>query len=560
MKYTMRGAEIVVKTLIEQGADTVFGYPGGTVLDIYDEIYKHSDELKHILTAHEQGAAHAADGYARSSGKVGVCIATSGPGATNLVTGIATAYLDSIPVVAITGNVGTPMIGKDAFQEVDITGVTMPITKHNFFVNNVNKLADTIREAFKLAKSGRPGPVLVDIPKDVQNAICEFENKPFAQPEKSAEAKDSEIEKALEIISKAKAPYILVGGGTITASAGDEALELAEKIGAYIGCTMMGLSAVPTDNERFLGMVGMHGHYAATLAMYNTDCLITVGARFSDRATGNTKKFLPNAKKIHIDIDNSEIDKNIKVDVGVQGDVAEVLNRLVKGCDKAEHPDWDKKVAEFKEKEKQKDPDDDRFTPKNIINMMNNYLKPGTAVATDVGQNQMWAAQYAKFSKPRKFISSGGLGTMGFGLGAAIGAAYGSGERSVLVTGDGGFGMCLTEMATAVTNKVPVVILLLNNTVLGMVRQWQSIFYGKRYSNTDLTSRHTDFVKLADAFGAKGVRVEKLEDLKAAFDAAFSEEGPFIVECMIGKDECVLPMIPAGGSVDDLITEIKIGN
>ncbi|MBP3238812.1 MAG: biosynthetic-type acetolactate synthase large subunit [Lachnospiraceae bacterium] len=556
----MRGAEIVVKTLIEQGAKVIFGYPGGTVLDIYDEIYKHSDELTHVLTAHEQGAAHAADGYARSTGRVGVCIATSGPGATNLVTGIATAYLDSIPLVAITGNVGTAMIGKDAFQEVDITGVTMPITKHNFFVNSVDKLADTIREAFRLAKSGRPGPVLVDIPKDVQNAVCEYEKKAFVEPEKNKPVDDEQVKAALEIIGKAERPYILIGGGAITASAGDEAVELADKIDAYIGSTMMGLSAVPTANERFLGMVGMHGHYAATLSMYNCDCLITVGARFSDRATGNTKKFLSNAKKIHIDIDNSEIDKNIKVDVGVVGDVADVLQRLIKGLDAAKHPEWEEKVSEFRKKEAEKDPEDKRFSPKNIIKLMDTYLAPGTAIATDVGQNQMWAAQYAKFEKPRKFISSGGLGTMGFGLGAAIGAAYGSGERSVLVTGDGGFGMCLTEMATAVTNHVPVVILLLNNTVLGMVRQWQSIFYGKRYSNTDLKDRHTDFVKLAEAFGGKGKRCTNLDEAKAAFDEAFKEEGPYIVECMIGKDECVLPMIPAGGTVTDLITEIKIGN
>ncbi len=556
----MRGAEIVVKTLIEQGADTIFGYPGGTVLDIYDEIYKHSDEITHVLTAHEQGASHAADGYARATGKVGVCIATSGPGATNLVTGIATAYLDSIPMVAITGNVSNAMIGKDAFQEVDITGVTMPITKHNFFCKHVEKLADTIREAFELAKSGRPGPVLVDIPKDVQNANCEYVAKPVVKPWPNEPADDEEIAQAVEIIKAAERPFILVGGGVITAGAGDKALELADKIDAYIGSTMMGLSAVPTKNERFLGMVGMHGHYASTLSMYNSDCLITVGARFSDRATGNTKKFLTNAKKIHIDIDHSEIDKNIKVDVGVVGDVSEVLDRLVKGLEKAEHPDWAAKVAGFRAEEAKRDPEDNRFSPKNIIKTMNAYLKPGTAVATDVGQNQMWAAQYVEFSKPRKFISSGGLGTMGYGMGAAIGAAYGSKERSVLVTGDGGFGMCLTEMATAVTNQVPLVILLLNNTVLGMVRQWQSIFYGKRYSNTDLANRHTDFVKLAEAFGAKGVRVEKLEDLKPAFDMAFNENGPVIVECMIGKDECVLPMIPAGGTVTDLITEIKIGN
>jgi acetolactate synthase-1/2/3 large subunit len=555
----IRGAEILVKTLIEQGTDTIFGYPGGAVLDIYDEIYKHSDQLNHILTAHEQGASHAADGYARSTGKVGVCIATSGPGATNLVTGIATAYLDSIPLVAITGNVGCAMIGKDAFQEVDITGVTMPITKHNFFVNRVDKLAEVIREAFKLAKSGRPGPVLVDIPKNVQLAECDYEPAPVVEPYPKHPACEKQIQAAVELIKESKRPYIFVGGGAITANASAEAEALAEKIDAAIGCSMMGLSAIPTDNERFLGMVGMHGHYASSLSMHHCDCLITVGARFSDRATGKTSGFVPNAKIIHIDIDASEIEKNVRVDAGVTGDVKEVLSRILEVVPEAKHPEWRAHIEELKAKEAENDPVDDRFSPKNIITMLNNYLEPTTAIATDVGQNQMWAAQYLNFKQPRKFISSGGLGTMGFGLGAAIGAAMGTKERSVLITGDGGFGMCLTEMATAATNHIPIVILLLNNTVLGMVRQWQTLFYGKRYSNTELADRHTDFVKLAEAFGAQGYRATNAEELKAALDKAFAvEDGPVIVECMIGKDEFVLPMVPAGGTMDDLIT--KVGN
>lgn len=555
----IKGAEIAVKTIIEQGTDVVFGYPGGTVIDIYDELYKHRDELHHVLTAHEQGASHAADGYARATGKVGVCIATSGPGATNLVTGIATAYLDSIPLVAITGNVGTGMIGKDAFQEVDITGVTMPITKHNFFVTKVEKLADTIREAFKLAKSGRPGPVLVDIPKNIQNEWYEYEPVPVVEPYPKVPAADKEIDEAVNIIKASKKPYIFVGGGCIAGNATEETVALAEKLDAVIGCSMMGLSAIPTDNERFLGMVGMHGHYAASIAMHHCDCLITVGARFSDRATGKTSKFVPNARIIHIDIDASEIEKNVSVDVGVTGDVKEVLSRMLDKLSKVHHPEWIAHVDALKDKEAKNDPQREGFVPKNIIQMLNKYIAPSTAIATDVGQNQMWAAQYVNFKQSRKFISSGGLGTMGFGLGAAIGAAMGTKERSVLVTGDGGFGMCLTEMATAVTNNIPIVIILLNNTVLGMVRQWQTLFYGKRYSNTELENRHTDFVKLADAFGAVGYRVTNMEELKEAFDKAFAvEDGPVIIECMIGKDELVLPMVPAGGSMDDLIT--KVGN
>lgn len=557
-RYIMKisGAEILVRTLIEQGTEVAFGYPGGQVINIYDAIYQHQDELTHILTAHEQGASHAADGYARATGKVGVVIATSGPGATNLVTGIATAYLDSIPLVAITGNVANPQIGKDSFQEVDITGVTMPITKHNFFVKRIEDLADTVREAFKLAKSGRPGPVLVDIPKDVQTSVYDYEPAAIVEKDPVKPADDASIEKAIEIINASKKPFIFVGGGAITGNVSEETEKLADKIDAAIGCSMMGISAIPTENERFLGMVGMHGHYASSISMHHSDCVITVGARFSDRATGKTSRFVPEAKIIHIDIDAAEIEKNVRVDVGINGDVKEVVAKLLDGVSKAEHPDWMAEVKALRDEEARRDPITEGMTPKNAIRILNEYIKPETAVATDVGQNQMWAAQYLNLKQSRKFISSGGLGTMGFGLGAAIGAAMGTKERSVLVTGDGGFGMCLTELATAVTNNVPLVVLILNNTVLGMVRQWQTLFFGQRYSNTDISNRQTDFVKLAQAFGADGYRATTEAELREAFDKAFATNGPVVVECMIGKDEFVLPMVPPGGSMDDLITKV----
>ncbi len=552
------GADIVAKTLIEQGTEVVFGYPGGQVIHLYDALYKHQDQLKHVLTAHEQGASHAADGYARATGKVGVVIATSGPGATNLVTGIATAYLDSIPLVAITGNVPQAQIGKDSFQEVDITGVTMPITKHNFFVKRIDQLADTIREAFKLAKSGRPGPVLVDIPKDIQIAQGEYEPVGVVEAIPTKPSRKSEIEAAAEIIKNAKKPFILFGGGGITGDAGVEIAALADKIDGVMGCSMMGLSAVPTDHPRFLGMVGMHGHYASSLSMHNCDCLIAVGARFSDRATGNTSKYAPNAKIVHIDIDASEFAKNVRVDACVKGNVKEAIASLVEVLPEAKNPEWQAQVDELRTKEAGFDPIDEKWSPKNIIRTLNANKLATTPVVTDVGQNQMWAAQYTNFSMPRKYVSSGGLGTMGFGMGAAIGSAIGTKERSVLVTGDGGFGMCLTELATAVTYNVPVTVLILNNTVLGMVRQWQTLFFGKRYSNTDIGNRQTDFVKLAEAFGAKGFRANDLEELSKYLEDSFNSDGPVVIECMINKDEFVLPMIPAGGSMDDLI--VKVGD
>ncbi len=554
----LSGAEILVRTLIEQGVDVVFGYPGGQVINIYDRLYEHQDELKHVLVAHEQGASHAADGYARTTGKVGVCIATSGPGATNLETGIATAYLDSVPMVAITGNVSNDLIGRDSFQEVDITGITMPITKHNFFVNKVSKLADTLREAFKLAKSGRPGPVLVDIPKDVQVALYDYEPEAVVEPMPKIPPKAHKIESAIKLINEAKKPYIYCGGGTISAGASEEVKALAEKIDAVIGCSLMGISAIENSNERFLGMQGMHGHYASSMAQHNADLIITVGARFSDRATGNKAKYAPGAKIIHIDTDKAEIDKNIIAHLGICSDVKMALSEIIDGVEKAEHPEWISQVKDFIKEEKKHIPVSEKMNPYNIIKVINECKTDDMPVATDVGQHQMWSAQYCEFGKPRKFVSSGGLGTMGFGLGAAIGSAIGSGHKTVLVTGDGSFGMCLNELATAASYNVPVIIVIMNNGVLGMVRQWQNLFFNQHYSNTVL-DRKTDFVRLAQAFGVMGYRCTEMEDFRETMKTAVESDGPVLIECFIDKDEMVLPMLPPGGSMDDIIVE-RVGD
>ena len=557
----MSGAQIIIETLIEQGVTDVFGYPGGQVLNIYDELYKASDRINHVLAAHEQGASHAADGYSRVTGKVGVVIATSGPGATNLVTGIATAMLDSIPMVAITGNVPTSLIGKDSFQEINIMGITLPITKHNYFVTDVNELADTIREAFQIAKSGRPGPVLIDVPKDVQIAKCEYERKGVVDFAPLKIADDSDVEKAVELINKCEKPYIYIGGGAAGLGMTKEIMAFADKIDAYIGCTFMGLSAMPNSYERFLGMEGMHGHYASSMANKEADLIIGIGVRFSDRATGNTAKYAKGAKLIQLDVDLSEINKNIQVDVGLVGDIKSSFARISERCEKAEHKQWEQEIAALKTEEKRiideaEEASNGAMTPKKIFDVINKVKDKSTIIATDVGQHQMWAAQYTDFEQKRRFASSGGLGTMGYGLGAAIGAAVATGDKTVLITVDGSFGMNLNELATAVTYNTPIVIVLLNNGVLGMVRQWQTLFFGKRYSNTTL-GRKTDFVKLAEAFGLEAERVSSIDEFEQAFKRGMAHNGPYLIDTLINMDEFVLPMLPPGGSIDDIITKVE---
>lgn len=556
MKLT--GAQIIIEALVEQGCDRVFGYPGGQVINIYDELYKNQDRIKHIITAHEQGAAHAADGFARATGKTGVVIATSGPGATNLVTGIATAYLDSVPMVAITGNVPCSLLGRDSFQEVDICGITLPITKHNYIVKDVNDLADTLREAFRIAKSGRPGPVLVDIPKDVQVSSCDFENAVIAPPFESPKADSEDIKKAAEMIAASNKPYIYCGGGVISSGASREVIDFAELIDAPIGCSMMGVSAVPTSNKRFLGMQGMHGHYASSMAQAEADLVIAIGARFSDRATGNKDVYVRNCNILHIDVDAAEIDKNITTQLGINGDVKETLRKLISAVSPANHPAWNAEIDKFKEKEASFEPKSDIMTPYDVIDTVNAKMPEDAVIATDVGQHQMWVAQRYRFEKPRTFVSSGGLGTMGFGMGAAIGAYIASEKPVVLFTGDGSFGMNLNELATAVSCNVPLIVVIINNGVLGMVRQWQTLFFNKHYSNTTLC-RQTDFVKLAEAFGAMGFRAADTDELAKALDEAIAAKRPTVIDCTISKDEFVLPMLPPGGSIDDIITEIHGG-
>ena len=552
----LTGAQITIETLIEQGCKVLFGYPGGQVIDLYDALYEREDRIKHVLTAHEQGACHAADGYARASGQVGVVMATSGPGATNLVTGIATAYLDSIPLVAITGNVPNSLIGRDSFQEVDITGITLPITKHNFIVKNIEDLADTIREAFKIAKSGRPGPVLVDIPKDVQQSRFEYTPHDVVEKIEQRPAKEYKIEKAAKMLMEANRPYIYVGGGAITADATEEIIQLANTIDAVIGSTLMGLSVIPGNNERFLGMEGMHGDYASSIAQDEADLILTIGARFSDRATGNVSKYATKAKIIHIDIDRAEVDKNVSVDLGVGGDLKQALNEILKLVKPKENIEWqnrNKELKEFSKKSIDQNMPKDELNPYTLIKEVSMHTSDDTMIVTDVGQHQMWVAQYYEFKKPRTFITSGGLGTMGFGLGAAIGSAMYTNERTVLFTGDGSFGMNLNELATVATQNLPIVIILMNNGVLGMVRQWQNLFFDKHYSQTVL-ERKTDFVKLAEAFGIKGYRISNVSQMKDVIDQAFKEKGPVLVDCYIDKDEFVLPMLPPGGSFEDIIT------
>ncbi|HBK58993.1 MAG TPA: biosynthetic-type acetolactate synthase large subunit [Spirochaetaceae bacterium] len=554
----MTGAQIVIETLLEHGVDTIFGYPGGSVIHIYDELYKRRNELRHYTTCHEQGAVHAADGYARVTGKPGIVFATSGPGATNLVTGIANAYLDSSPVIAITGNVPTNLLGRDSFQEVDISGITMPITKHNYIVKDIRALADTIHEAFSIACSGRPGPVLIDITKDVQTGTTEYEpsNRPAmhaASPKKLVNIGEKEFEEAARLIQEAERPYIYCGGGVVLSNASEELLAFAEHIDAPIGLSLMGLSAVPYSHPRFLGMVGMHGRYGAIKILHESDLVIAVGTRFSDRAIGNTKEFLRNRKILQIDIDPAEVGKNIEVTLGLYGDAKAVLAALTSRTPPLRHEAWSRVVEDMKaHPDNNLEMDPARFTPQAIIDAVCRRMGDHV-VATDVGQHQMWTSQYYRFKKPRTFITSGGLGTMGFGMGAAIGACIGSGkQRTVLFTSDGSFHMNMNEMATAVSNNLPLVVVLLNNNALGMVRQWQTLFFNGRYSHTTL-DRTTDYVKLAEAFGAQGYRAKTIEEFERCLDRAFHVQSPVLIECSIDCDARVLPMIPPGGSINDII-------
>ena len=555
----LTGADIIIECLKEQGVDTVFGYPGGTALNLYDALYKHSDEITHYLTSHEQGASHAADGYARATGKVGVCFATSGPGATNLVTGIATAYMDSIPIVAITCNVAVNALGKDTFQEIDIAGVTMPITKHNFIVKDIKDLADTMRKAFNIAEGGRPGPVLVDITKDVTAAVYEYEKKEPLPLKRGGEINEAAVVSAVELIKDAKKPFILVGGGAIVSDASDEIKEFVEKMNAPICETLMGKGSFDSNNPLYTGMIGMHGSKASNLGVSKCDLLVVIGARFSDRVTGNTKTFAKNAKIIHIDIDAAEIDKNIEADASIIGDAKEVLKKINKILPQQDHSQWNEEIDEIKKKFPLPIITD-RLNGPLIIRKLHEVTNGDAIITTDVGQHQMWAAQYYNFTKPRKFITSGGLGTMGYGLGAAIGAKVGKPDNVVVnVAGDGCFRMNMNELATATRYNIPVIELVINNYVLGMVRQWQTLFYDKRYSNTTLEDK-TDFVKVSEGLGARAYRVTTIEEFEKALREAIELNEPTMIECIIGNDDKVYPMVSPGGNIEDAFDENDLKN
>ena len=550
-----KGAEIVIECLKEQKVDTVFGYPGGSILNIYDALYKHSDEIKHILTSHEQGASHAADGYARATGKVGVCFATSGPGATNLVTGIATAYMDSVPMVAITCNVTNALLGRDSFQEIDILGVTMPITKYNFIVKDGNELAKTLRRAFTIAASGRPGPVLVDITKDVTADSFEYE---YQEPDKidvpKQEYTDGDIEEVISLIKSATKPYILVGGGCIASNASEEVNTFAHKIHAPVADTLQGMGAFDGSNELYTGMVGMHGTKTSNLGITESDLLIAIGVRFSDRVIGNSKKFARNAKIVHIDVDAAEINKNVKTYKALVGDAKDILNKLISRLDPQNHDEWVNHIERMKDMYPLRY-NKDTLTGPYIIETLNKLTEPEDIIVTEVGQHQMWAAQHYKYRKPRTFLTSGGLGTMGYGLGAAIGAALGKENQKVInIAGDGCFRMNMNELATATRYNIPIVQIVVNNEVLGMVRQWQNLFYGQRYSHTILKDK-VDFTALAKAMGAKAYRVEKKEDLEPVLKEALDLNEPVLVECMIGIDDKVFPMVSPGAAIEDVFDE-----
>ena len=555
----LTGSEIVIECLKEQGVDTVFGYPGGAILNVYDELYKHQNEIKHILTSHEQGAAHAADGYARATGKVGVCLATSGPGATNLVTGIATAYMDSIPIVAITCNVGVSLLGKDSFQEIDITGITLPITKHNFIVKDVNNLAATIRKAFAIAKKGRPGPVLIDIPKDVTANKAEYVKEKPVAVEPSQNICEIQLDTAVEMIKEAKKPYIFVGGGAILSGASEELYTFAKKVDAPVTDSLMGKGAFPGTDPLYTGMLGMHGTKTSNYGVSECDLLIVIGARFSDRVTGNAQKFAQNAKIIQIDVDVAEMNKNVMISAGVVGDIKVVLDRLNERLEQQDHAEWVTKIQEYKEKYPlvyHKDVLSGPF----VVEEIYRQTKGEAIISTEVGQHQMWAAQFYKYTKPRTFLTSGGLGTMGYGLGAALGAKSGREDKVVVnIAGDGCFRMNMNEIATAVRHNIPVIQVVINNHVLGMVRQWQNLFYGQRYSATVLNDA-VDFVKLAEAMGAEGIRATTQEEFKSAFEKAMNLGRPVVIDCQIDSDDKVWPMVAPGAAISEAFDEADLKN
>ena len=555
----LTGSEIVIECLKEQGVDTVFGYPGGAILNVYDELYKHQNEIKHILTSHEQGAAHAADGYARATGKVGVCLATSGPGATNLVTGIATAYMDSIPIVAITCNVGVSLLGKDSFQEIDITGITLPITKHNFIVKDVNNLAATIRKAFAIAKKGRPGPVLIDIPKDVTANKAEYVKEKPVVVEPSQNICETQLDTAVGMIKEAKKPYIFVGGGAILSGASEELYTFAKKVDAPVTDSLMGKGAFPGTDPLYTGMLGMHGTKTSNYGVSECDLLIVIGARFSDRVTGNAQKFAQNAKIIQIDVDVAEMNKNVMISAGVVGDIKVVLDRLNERLEQQDHAEWVTKIQEYKEKYPlvyHKDVLSGPF----VVEEIYRQTKGEAIISTEVGQHQMWAAQFYKYTKPRTFLTSGGLGTMGYGLGAALGAKSGREDKVVVnIAGDGCFRMNMNEIATAVRHNIPVIQVVINNHVLGMVRQWQNLFYGQRYSATVLNDA-VDFVKLAEAMGAEGIRATTQEEFKSAFEKAMNLGRPVVIDCQIDSDDKVWPMVAPGAAISEAFDEADLKN
>ena len=556
----LTGSQIVIECLKEQGVDTVFGYPGGAILNVYDELYKHSDEIHHVLTSHEQGASHAADGYARSTGKVGVCLATSGPGATNLVTGIATAYMDSVPMVAITCNVGVPLLGKDSFQEIDIAGITTPITKHNFIVKDVNKLADVIRRAFRIAQTGRPGPVLVDIPKDVTAATTEFEFQqipPVAR--KIDKMTEADLEQAAAMIREAKKPYIFVGGGAVISGASEELAKFANLVDAPVCDSLMGKGAFDGTNDRYSGMLGMHGTKASNYGVSECDLLIAVGVRFSDRVIGDAKRFASNAKILQFDVDPAEINKNIQTDASVIGDIKEILKRVNHLLEQQEHTEWMQQIQEFKDKYPLTYKEKGLSGPF-VMEEIYRQTKGEAIIVTEVGQHQMWAAQYYKFAKPRTLLTSGGLGTMGYGLGAAIGAQIANPEKQVInIAGDGCFRMNMNEIATAVRQQLPLIQIVINNEVLGMVHQWQGLFYEKRYSNTILNDG-VDFVKLAEAMGATGMRAKTQEEFAEELAKALEMKTPVLIDCVIDSDDNVWPMVAPGAPISEAFDESDLKN